>query len=101
MAEFTPSPALLEIREEIDALDNRLANLLCQRLELVNRATPLKPTYECIRQEDRIEEIIAKVRPIAENYELDPNYLENIFRQLLDISCDYATALWQRMHPNE
>lgn len=101
MPTFTPSPALLELREEIDTLDQRLANILCQRLELVQRAAPLKPTRDCVRLEERIEEIIEKVTPIADNYDIDRRYLETQFRQIMEECIARELALWDRMHPNQ
>lgn len=99
MTTFTPSPALLELREEIDAVDQRLAQILCQRLEMIHRAAPLKPTRDTVRLEDRIEDIIEKVIPVADRYEgIDRAYLETVFRFIIEESIARETVLWDKIY---
>ncbi len=94
---FQPSPALLDLRAEIDALDQQLAHLLCQRLLMIHRAAPLKPTHDTIRLQDRIEDILAKVTPIADQYGIDRDYLELVFRQLMDESIRREGVVWEAL----
>ena len=98
MTVFTPCDKLLSLREEIDAFDQRLAAMLCERLQLIHRAAPLKPTRDDVRLEGRIEEIIEKVRPVADCYGIEGDYLENVFRFLIEQSIESEERQWDRLH---
>ena len=95
---FTPSPELLALREKIDAHDQQLAHMMCERLLLIIQAAPLKPRFEDVRLEDRIEDIIAKVTPIADEYGLDRDYLEAVYRKMMDESIDREGKRWQQIN---
>lgn len=98
MHTFTPSPALIELRQEIDTLDQELATLLCKRLLLIHRAAPLKPLRENVRLEDRIEDIIQKITPIADTYGLERSYLEKVYRFLIEESIASEMREWDKLH---
>lgn len=100
MNDFQPSAALLALRQEIDALDQELATLLCRRLLLIHRAAPLKPLRENVRLEDRIEEIIRKVCPLADQFGIERHYLETIYRFLIEESIARETREWDKLHQN-
>lgn len=99
MKNFTPSPALCALREKIDSLDQELAHLLCRRLLLIHQAAPLKPRREDVRLEERIEEIVAKVVPVAREYGIDGLYLERLFRFLMDESIAREMKEWEKLNP--
>lgn len=100
MSTFTPCDNLLSLRKEIDSLDQRLAAILCERLQLIHRAAPFKPTRDDVRLEDRIEEIIDKVLPVADRYTITHAYLENVFRFIIERSIESEERQWERLHCN-
>lgn len=79
---------------EADALDRQLAELLCQRLLLIHRAAAEKPRARDIRLSGRIEEIMQKVLPVAADYGIDADYLDLIFRLLIDESIRREKRQW-------
>lgn len=95
---FTPSAELLALRARIDAHDQKLAHMLCQRLELIMQAAPLKPRFEDVRLEDRIEEIIEKITPIADQYSIERSYLEAVYRLMMDESIAREGVRWQELN---
>lgn len=95
---FIPSPALLALRGKIDAHDQQLARMMCERLLLIMQAAPLKPRFEDVRLEDRIEAIIEKVTPIADEYGIDRDYLETVYRVMMDESIAREGERWQALH---
>ncbi|UJF24447.1 chorismate mutase [Suttonella sp. R2A3] len=97
-AAFIPSDELLALRERIDAHDQELAHMMCQRLELIIQAAPLKPRFEDVRLEDRIEEIIEKITPIADQYGIDRAYLETLYRLMMDESIAREAKRWQQIN---
>ena len=98
MSTFTPCDTLLSLRKEIDALDQRLAAMLCERLQLIHRAAPLKPTRNDVRLEERIEEIIEKVLPVADRYTIARDYLETVFRFLIEESIQSEERQWEKLN---
>lgn len=98
---FTPSPELLALRKKIDAHDQQLARMMCERLLLIIQAAPLKPRFEDVRLEERIEEIVTKVVPIADEYGIDREYLEVIYRKMMDESIVREGKRWQQLHAND
>lgn len=98
MTAFIPSPALLELRQEIDSLDQEIATLLCRRLQLIHRAAPLKPRREDVRLEERIEEIIHKISPIADSFGIERRYLETVYRFLIEESIAREGQEWDKLH---
>lgn len=98
---FTPSPELLALRRKIDAHDQQLARMMCERLLLIMQAAPLKPRFADVRLEDRIEDIVAKVTPLADEYGIDRAYLETVYRVMMDESIDREGQRWMALHGGE
>lgn len=98
MSDFIPSPELIALRQKIDALDQELALMLCARLKLIHQAAPLKPSKAHVRLEDRIEEIIQKVLPIAEREHIPQAYLENVYRYLIEQSIESEAREWDKLN---
>jgi len=53
---------LSSIRKEIDRLDCQLVKILKERQDLVNRASSLKNDEHAVRDFDRVEEVIKRIR---------------------------------------
>ena len=56
-----PCPEMTSIRQEIDALDVELVKLLAQRQKLIESAGTVKPQRTQVRDDARIEEVVALV----------------------------------------
>ena len=85
-APFTPPDAcadMAELRVAIDALDARLVALLAIRQSYMDRAAVLKTERRQVRDEARIEQVIAKVLAEARGVsleEISQQTTENFFR---------------------
>ncbi len=78
---------MAEVRTEIDRVDAALVALLAERTTYIDRASDLKPALGLpARIEDRVEEVVAKVRDRAEAEGFDPALAEALWRQLIDWS---------------
>ena len=84
-----PCPEMQDIREQIDALDKRLVALLAERQKLIAAAGKVKPSRDMVRDEARIEEVIALVLAEAETAGLAGEIAEPVWRQLLERSIAY------------
>jgi isochorismate pyruvate lyase len=76
-----------QVRAEIDRVDAALVALLAERTAYIDRASDLKPALGLpARIEDRVEEVVAKVRVRAEAEGFDPALAEALWRRLIDWS---------------
>ncbi|MCB2125092.1 MAG: chorismate mutase [Rhodobacteraceae bacterium] len=78
---------MAELRAEIDRIDARLVALLAERAGYIDRAAELKPALGLpARIDDRVEEVVEKVRARAMAEALDPDLAEALWRRLIDWS---------------
>ncbi|CUI69911.1 chorismate mutase [Cognatishimia activa] len=76
-----------EVRLGIDALDKTLVELLKERAGYIDRATELKQGNGWpARIPERVEEVVNNARRVAETEGLDPDLVEQLWRQLIDWS---------------
>ena len=86
-----PKPAaacasMADLRAAIDALDARLVALLAIRQSYMDRAAVLKTERRQVRDEARIEQVIAKVLAEAKAAGLSPAIAEPVWRTLIERS---------------
>lgn len=75
--------SLLEIREQIDILDNQIIELLSSRYMYVKEAAKFKTSEDAVRAPDRVQQVINKVRLLADKALLPPNLAEAVYRVLI------------------
>ena len=78
---------MAELRDQIDAIDADLIALLALRATYIDRAVPLKqaaalPAWTT----DRVAQVIACVRALATDRDLDPDLAEALWTTLIDWS---------------
>lgn len=86
---MTPSECrtMADLRAEIDRIDGRLVALLAERAGYIDRAAEIKPALGLpARIDDRVEEVVEKVRARAMAEALDPDLAEALWRRLIDWS---------------
>lgn len=78
---------MAELRAEIDRIDAGLVDLIAERITYIDRAAELKPGLGLpARIDDRVEEVVAKVRARAVARGVDPDLAEALWRRLIDWS---------------
>jgi len=78
---------MAELRAEIDRIDTGLVELIAERITYIDRAAELKPGLGLpARIDDRVEEVVAKVRASAVARGVDPDLAEALWRRLIDWS---------------
>jgi len=75
-----------ELRVEIDRLDRALVALLAERLAYIERAAAIKNNREAVRDEARIEDVVAKVLAEAKAKGLNAAIAEPVWRVLIERS---------------
>jgi len=78
-----PCTSLDEVRQRIDAIDQRLVSLLAQRGKLVTQAASFKKTTDDVRAPARVEQVIDKVRGLAEEVGGSAAVVEQVYRAMI------------------
>jgi len=79
----TPCNSLEEVRQNIDKIDNELISLIAERSRYVNQAAEFKKSAGEVSAPDRLNEVIRKVRTLAEQKGLNPILTEKVFRTMI------------------
>jgi isochorismate pyruvate lyase len=88
---------MTEVRKGVDALDRALVLLLAERQRYMDAAARIKPGRELVRDEGRIEQVIANVRAAGEKAGLSPQIAEAVWRTLIEESIAHELAAWDRL----
>ena len=78
--------SMAELRLAIDALDQQLVALLARRQLYIERAALLKPNRSAVRDETRVEDVVAKVLAAAKTAGLSGAIAEPVWRTLIEES---------------
>ena len=77
---------MAEVRAEIDALDRDIVALLADRLHFIGEAARIKASRDAVRDEPRIEDVVAKVIAEGRRAGLSPDIAEQVWRTLIEAS---------------
>ncbi len=81
-----------EIRKTIDQLDDTIVKALGERQNIVRKVISGKLDRSTdIRDPKREEELLEKIRARAPEYGLDPFFLEQLFREIIQHSVRFQT----------
>lgn len=75
-----------ELRVAIDALDQQLVALLARRQAYIERAAILKQDRDTVRDQARVEDVVAKVLAQAKAAGLSADIAEPVWRTLIEQS---------------
>lgn len=75
--------SLDEVRANIDRIDRALVGLLAERGRFVSQAAGFKKTTDDVRAPQRVEQVIAKVRMLAEQCGANPAVTEQVYRAMI------------------
>ncbi len=89
---------MTEVRAEIDAIDRELVALLADRLHFIAEAARIKARRDLVRDDDRVEDVLAKVRASAERHGIDPALVAAVFRELVERSIAQEFTLFDNLH---
>jgi len=87
-----PDEPIEEIRKTIDQLDDTIVKALGERQNIVRKVISGKLDRSAdIRDPKREEELLEKIRARAPEYGLDPFFLEQLFREIIQHSVRFQT----------
>jgi len=85
-----------EVRDGVDRLDRALAALIAERARYMEAAARIKPDRASVRDEARINDVLAKVRQAAADAGLPLSIAEPVWRELVERSIAYEFEVWDR-----
>ncbi|MBV8621665.1 MAG: chorismate mutase [Curvibacter sp.] len=92
---------MAQLRQQIDALDERIVPLLAERSTYIARAARIKQRADQIVDMDRVEFIVARVKAQAEALAAPPAVIEAAYRALIAASIDYESGEFSRLRQGE
>lgn len=87
---------MADVRHEIDRLDQSLVALIAERQSFMDAAARIKANRQLVRDEGRIEDVIAKVRRLAVDADLSPAIAEPLWRVMMERCIAYEMAAFDR-----
>ena len=85
-----------ELRKELDLLDNELIKLVSKRFKFIEQAAIIKDDISKIRDNDRIEDIIKRLRKLAKNNDISPDIVEKLWRYIIELSIELETEIFSK-----
>jgi len=90
---------MADVRAGVDALDRQLVALLAQRQGYMDAAARIKSDRKTVRDDVRVEEVIARVNAAAREAGLSELIAEPVWRTLIDRSIAYEFEKWDTLRP--
>jgi len=90
--EITKCTTLEEAREKIDKVDEEIVKLIAQRNNYIKQIAHFKTSVEEIKADDRIEDVIARVRQQAISLDLSPNLINELYVKMIDAMVESEVA---------
>ena len=85
-----------DLREELDLLDNKLIVLISKRFKLIEQAAIIKDDESKIRDNERIESIISRLRNLAEENSISADIVEKLWRFIIELSIDLEKEIFSK-----
>ena len=97
IAKVKDCTTMQDVRREVNALDDVLVPLLVERVGYMTQAARIKQGVEQVRDEARIQAIVARVRERAQAEGGDADVIEAIYRSLMEACIAYEHREFARL----
>jgi isochorismate pyruvate lyase len=75
---------LEEARNEIDKVDAEIVKLIANRNDYIKQIAHFKTSIDEVKAEDRISEVISRVREQAISLDLSPNLINDLYVRMIN-----------------
>jgi isochorismate pyruvate lyase len=82
--EIKKCTSLQEAREAIDRVDEEIVKLIAKRNAYIKQIAYFKTSIDEIKAEERIDNVISRVRSQAIELDLNPNLVNDLYVQMID-----------------
>lgn len=86
--------SLAQVRAQIDRIDERIVQLLAERGGYVLAAARFKSSAAEVRAPQRVEQVVARVRALAEAQGGLPDVVERVYRELIEAFTEAEQRHW-------
>lgn len=93
--------SLDKVRENIDSIDRQIVKLIAERSRYVVQAANFKKTSDDVKAPQRVEKVIYKVRGLAQEYSVDPDIIETIYREMINCFISFELSEHDKLIENE
>ena len=90
--EIKKCTTLEEAREKIDKVDEEIVKLIAQRNDYIKQIAHFKTSVEEIKADDRIADVISRVREQAISLDLSPNLVNELYIKMIDAMVESEIA---------
>ena len=84
--------SLQEAREEIDKIDDKIVELIATRNAYIKQIAHFKNSVEEVKAQDRIDDVINRMRAKAIELDLSPNLINELYIKMIDAMVDTEIA---------
>ncbi len=95
---MTKCETMADVRREVDRLDRELVALLTERQAMMNEAGRIKASRDLVRDEDRIEQVVANVLHESKKTGLSPAIAEPVWRLLIEKSIEHEFGVFDDLN---
>ncbi|MEM6603986.1 MAG: chorismate mutase [Pseudomonadota bacterium] len=100
--EFEIMQELKQHRDDIDDIDNQIAELLGKRFRVAEEVAKLKEKYNIpVRIERRIDQVLENAEKNEEKHKLPPRLGYFLWREIIEATCYHEEVLLGYIDPNE
>jgi len=90
--EMKKCTTLDEAREKIDKVDEEIVKLIAKRNDYIKQIAHFKTSVDEIKTDDRIEDVISRVRQQAISLNLSPNLINELYVKMIDAMVESEVA---------
>ncbi len=82
--EIKKCTTLDEARENIDNVDEEIVKLIAKRNDYIKQIAHFKTSVDEVKAQDRIDNVISRVREQAISFNLSPNLINELYVKMID-----------------
>ncbi len=90
--EMKKCTTLEEAREKIDKVDEEIVKLIAERNDYIKQIAHFKTSVDEIKAEERIADVISRVREQAISLGLSPNLINELYVKMIDAMVESEIA---------
>ena len=90
--EIKTCSTLDEARAEIDKVDEEIVKLIAKRNDYIKQIAHFKTSVDEVKAEDRISDVISRVREQAIALDLSPNLINELYVKMIDAMVESEIA---------
>ena len=86
-----------DVRAEIDRVDREIVKILAERVNYIEQAGRIKPLRGQVRDQDRVDDVLAKVNAQAEKYGAPRELVTMLYEQMVEWCINYEFTVFDRL----